>query len=133
MPKPQTNDSTFQQLCELLRVRAGRLTIAEDTPDRFCLEAAPGPATVAAWGGKTRRPTIPVAWVERRSAYVGYHLMGLNGNAPVVARLSAALRARLEGKSCFHFRQSDAALWPELGQVTEDSIAALHRGGFVAP
>ncbi|HEY4216469.1 MAG TPA: hypothetical protein VGM67_04995 [Gemmatimonadaceae bacterium] len=128
---PQDHESTFHTLRELLRAHAGTLTVADDTPERFCLEATPGPATLAAWGGKLRRPTIPVAWVERRKSYVGYHLMGLNENAPLLARLSPALRARMQGKTCFNFSHPDAVPSTELAEVTDSSLAALRRGGFV--
>lgn len=116
----------------MLRAHTQGLAIAEDTPDRFSLTAAVGPASLAAWGGKARRATIPVAWVARGEAYVGYHLMGLDGNAPLVARLSPALRARMQGKTCFNFKQPDAPLFAELAGVTAAAIEGLRRAGFVA-
>jgi hypothetical protein len=36
-------DVTFEALREVLRAHAAGLTVAADTPHRFCLEAAPGP------------------------------------------------------------------------------------------
>ncbi len=124
-------DATFDALRELLRSHAAGLTVAEDSPERFCLEATPGPATLASWGGKVRRPTLPVAWVERGRSYVGYHLMGLNGNTALAARLSTDLVARKQGKTCFNFRRPEEVPLPELTQVTAASIAALRRAGFV--
>jgi hypothetical protein len=126
------HDSTFQALREVLRAHADGLTASADTQERYCLEAVPGPATLAAWGGKQRRPALPVAWVERGKSYVSYHLMGLNGNAPLVASLSPALRARTQGKTCFNFQKPDAQLLTELERVTADSIAGLRRAGFVS-
>jgi hypothetical protein len=125
-------DAVFAALRELLRAHAGGLTVAADTPERFCLEGLPGPATLAAWGGKARRPTLPVAWVERGRSYVGYHLMGLDGNPALAARLSPELRARKQGKTCFNFRRPDEAPLQELADVTAASIAGLRRAGFVA-
>ncbi len=46
----------------MLRDHAEGLAVAEDSANRCCLEAVPGPATLAAWGGKARRPAIGVAW-----------------------------------------------------------------------
>jgi hypothetical protein len=125
------HDSTFQTLRELLSKYGEGLAIDVDGPDRFCLVATPGPMTLKAWGGKTRRATIPVAWVEREKSYVGFHLMGLNGNAPLVAGLSPALRARMQGKTCFNFRQPDPALFLELDGLTKASLDALRRERFV--
>jgi hypothetical protein len=125
------HDSTFKALCDVLRVHADGLTVTADTSQRFCLEAEPGPATLAAWGGAVRRKMIPVAWVEKRAHDVGFHLIGLNGNTALVGALSSALRARLHGKTCFNFRNPEPALLAELGDVTAASIAGLRRAGFV--
>lgn len=129
---PTDFDATFAVLRELLRAHAAGLTVAADTPQRFCLEAPPGPATLAAWGGKARRPSLPVAWVERGRAYVAYHLMGLDGNPALAARLSSALQARRQGKTCFNFRRPEEAPLGELAEVTAASIAGLRHMGFVA-
>ena len=91
-----------------------------------------GPATLAAWGGKQRRATIPVAWVERRQADVRYHLMGLADNTRALGSFSPELKARLHGKTCFNFRQPDARLFAELESVTAEVIAAFRRAGFIA-
>jgi hypothetical protein len=125
------HDATFRALRQLLLEHAEGLVVAADTTERLCLEAAPGPATLAAWGGKVRRPTIPVAWVERGKSYVGYHLMGLDGHPALAAGLSPGLRARMHGKTCFNFQGPEAALLTELGDVTAASIAGLRRAGFV--
>lgn len=124
-------DATFIVLREILRAHAAGLTVVEDSAERFCLEATPGPATLASWGGKARRPTLPVAWVERGRSYVGFHLMGLNGNAALTARLSTDLMARKQGKTCFNFRRPEDVPLAELTEVTAASIAALRRAGFV--
>jgi hypothetical protein len=126
------HDATFDVLRRVLRAHASGLTVAVDTPDRFCLEAAPGPATLAAWGGKVRRPTIPIAWVERGRSYISYHLMGLDGNPALAASLSTELRARRQGKTCFNFQRPAEAPLAELAAVTAASIAGLRRAGFVA-
>jgi hypothetical protein len=111
---------------------SGTISVTTDTATRFCLEAPIGPATLAAWGGKQRRATIPVAWVERGQSDVRYHLMGLADNARAVGGFSPELKARLHGKTCFNFRRLDARLFAELESVTADVIAAFRRAGFIA-
>jgi hypothetical protein len=131
-PLTMTRDHevTFETLRGLLRAHSAGLMITADTPARFCLEATPGPATLAAWGGKLRKPTIPVAWVARSKTYVSYHLMALGGNAALVDRLSPSLRARMRGKTCFNFQRPESALFAELGDVTRASIEGFRRGGY---
>jgi hypothetical protein len=51
-----------------------------------------------------KRPIIPVAWVQIGKAYVSYHLMGVSGNAKLCDTLSAKLKARMEGQTCFNFK-----------------------------
>ena len=139
MPKPSPSlpsdaDAVFCRLREILREHSvnGAISVTTDTATRFCLEAPVGPATLAAWRGKRRRATIPVAWVERGKSDVRYHLMGLADNAGARASFSPQLKARLHGKTCFNFRQPDVRLFAELESVTADIIAAFRRAGFIA-
>jgi len=122
-------DSVFENLRAILQRQAGSLAVADDGPKRFCLEAPIGPATLKSWGGKVKRETIPVAWTEIGKAYVSFHLMGLEA---ATAAISPALKARLQGKTCFNFAKPDTALFAELEAVTAQSIAALRKAGYCA-
>lgn len=115
----------------ILSKHAGTLAVTDDSPTRYSLEGNTGPATVRAWGGKARRPTIPVAWAEVGKSYVSFHLMPAYGDPSLHARMSNELKARMQGKSCFNFTSIDERLFKELEQLTEQGIAAFRRGGFV--
>ena len=97
----------------------------------YCLESRIGPATLQAWGGKAKVPSIPVAWVEVGKSYVSYHLMSV-ANPAVQAGMSKALKGRMQGKTCFNFTTADEALFTELAAVTASSIAAFKKAGFIA-
>ena len=105
--------------------------MAPDSARRYEREAAPGPATLQAWGGKVRRPRIPVAWVVLEKGYVGFHLMPAD-HPEIRKSLSKALAARLEGKTCFHFDAADEALLAELAGVTARGVAGFRDAGFIA-
>jgi len=122
-------DAVFSNLRAILTRHADTLTVSEDVPNRYCLDAPIGPATLKAWGGTAKRKTIPVAWTEIGKAYVSFHLMGLEAASGAI---SPALKARLQGKTCFNFSKPDAALFEELEAVTAHSIAALRRAGYCA-
>ena len=124
--------SVFGRLRQILAKHAGALLVTEDSPERYCLEGKTGPATVRAWGGKTRRPTLPVAWAEVGKSYVSFHLMPVYGHPALLARTSEKLKARMQGKSCFNFTTGDEPLFNELEQLTAEAIGAFKRGGFVA-
>jgi hypothetical protein len=63
--------------------------------------------------------------------YVSLNLMGIYVNLRLKAKLSEPLRARMQGKSCFTFKDVDEVLFRELGKVTAESLAALKRGRFI--
>jgi hypothetical protein len=127
--EPAGLGAVFQSLRAVLEKHAGPLSVSEDTATKYCLEAAVGPATVQAWGGRIRRPQIPVAWVETGKSYVSYHLMGVAVPA-VQSGMSKALKARMQGKTCFNFTVNEGALLTELDALTAASIAAFRESGF---
>jgi hypothetical protein len=131
MPKSETAFAdVFQSLRRVLQKHAATLIVSEDTATRYCLEAAAGPSTLHAWGGKLRRPRIPVAWVEIGKSYVSYHLMGVAVPA-VHAGMPEALKARMQGKGCFNFAVTDPALLTDLDALTDLSIRTFKTAGFI--
>ena len=120
----------FGKLRAILKRNAPSFRVSEDSPDHYALDATPGPATLRAWGGKVKRPRIPVAWVEIRKTYVSYHLMGV-AHPSVRETLSKQLEARLQGKTCFNFKTNDDALFRELDQVTHLGLSTFREAGFV--
>jgi hypothetical protein len=123
-------DAIFQRLRHILHQRADGLSEVDESPRRYSLVGEVGQATVQAWGGRKKRPTIPVAWVETGKAYVSYHLMGIE-NPDLCSSMSNELKARMHGKTCFNFKTGDEALFKELETVTARSISAFMTAGFV--
>jgi hypothetical protein len=132
MPAIQ-QEATFRDLRQVLVQSAARFTVAADSATRFCLEAPVGPATLQAWGGKRKRSTIPVAWIDRGKSYVSFHLMGIDGRDDVVANLSDGLRARMQGRTCFNFVTPDAELFEELQRVTQRTLSGMRTAGYIVP
>ena len=125
-------ESIFAKLRAILRRHGGRLQVKDDTPTCYCLEGSAGPAALRAWGGKVKRPRIPVAWVQIGKAYVSYHLMGVYGNTALLDGMSRELKARMQGKSCFNFKSDDEALFKELEQLTVQAITGFRKAGFIS-
>jgi hypothetical protein len=128
---PVSLEPIFKRLRTILQEQQANFPMKSDTAILFSLEAPVGPATIKAWGGKAKAPSIPVAWVEVKRNYVSFHLMGICMNPKLEAKLSGSLRTRMQGKSCFNFKAIDETLFQELGKVTAESLAALKKGGFV--
>ena len=129
---PSDFELIFARLRAILQKHAGTLLVKENTPNCYCLEASAGPAAVRAWGGKVKKPMIPVAWVQIGKAYVSYHLMGVYGNAKLRDGMSRELKARMQGKTCFNFKTNDEALFQELEQLTKQGIAGFRKAGFIS-
>jgi len=122
----------FARLRGILKHHAGSFTVRHDTPGHYGLEAAAGPATLKAWGGKMKCPTIPVAWVQVGKSYVSFHLMGVYGNPKLLDACSSKLRSHMQGKSCFNFKTVDEPLFEELERLTANSLTGMHKAGFTA-
>ena len=63
----------------------------------------------------------------RGRAYVSFHLMPLYWDPSLAKGMSANLRKRMQGKSCFNFLAPDAALFRELGKLTARGFALYKR------
>ena len=125
-------ETIFVRLRSILQRHAGTLTVKDNGRDRYCLEGRTGPATLAAWGGKMKKPMIPVAWVEIGKAYVSYHLMGIYGHTRLRDGMSPELQARMQGKTCFNFKRCDETLFRELEQLTAQGIAGFKKAGYLS-
>jgi hypothetical protein len=94
------------------------LHINADTREKYYLE--------------TRSPSLngkPLFFgaVIRGRAYVSFHLMPLYWDASLAKGMSADLKKRMQGKSCFNFLAPDAALFRELGKLTARGFALYKR------
>ena len=124
-------DIVFARLKEILQKYSGSFTVKPDTATKYGLYAAIGPATLKIWGGKMKKPAMPVAWIETGKAYVSYHLMGVYENTKLLEGLSKELKARMQGKTCFNFKKIDEKIFRELDSLTAGSIDAFRRSGFI--
>ena len=127
----QEFETTFLRLRAILQEHAGSFSVKPDKPGQYGLYAKVGPATLQAWGGKLKNPMMPIAWVKTGKAYVSYHLMGMYGNTRLLNSMSGKLKARMQGKTCFNFRNIDDKLFEELGQLTVQSIASFRKAGYM--
>ncbi len=122
----------FVRLRAILEKHSGALTVKSDAAHHYSLTGSAGPAALRAWGGKVKKPIIPVAWVQVGKAYVSYHLMGVYGNTRLRDAMSKELKARMQGKTCFNFKVVDEKLFKELDRLTAQSIAGFRKAGYIS-
>jgi hypothetical protein len=118
LPMATDFPGVFSALRDILRRRAGKLAVTEDTPSCYRLE-----------GGthRTHKRPFPIAWVTVGKAYVSFHHMGVYARPDLLKGVSKELKARMQGKSCFNFTRADAALFAELEDLTVRGFEAFRK------
>lgn len=112
----------FDQLARIVRGHGRGLTAHTDTAAELILT---GPM-MERWNKE-----LWFGGVRLGKAYVSYHLMPVYMFPDLLDGISPALRGRMQGKSCFNFKQPDAALFEELDRLTAASIERLRREGLL--
>lgn len=113
----------FTRLRAILEPYAARLTVTANAPDHYCLALDYSPKF---------KKGFPVAWVKISRAYVSYHFMPVYMFPQLRDGLSPKLRARMQGKSCFNFKQLDEPLFEELARLTTTGLATARKSGVGA-
>lgn len=113
-----TLDAVFAELKPVLGKYAKRLAVKTDTPVEYTLvtkSASPFP--------QHKGHPLEFGSVKLGKAYVSFHLMPLYMNPAFSNSISAELKKRMQGKTCFNFKTfPDADVLAELKRVTEEAL-----------
>jgi len=112
----------FAGLRAILEEHSPRFRVAADRPDYYCLEIPYSPKF---------KKTFPVGWVKVSKSYVSYHFMPIYFAPALQKTLSPALKARMQGKSCFNFRAVDEKLFEEIRKLTVQGFAISKKANVV--
>src|SRR6185503_1401320 len=69
--------------------------------------------------------------VRVRKNYVSFYLMSVYAAPELLKQISPELKKRMQGKSCFNFKEVDRKLFAELKTLTKDSAAKFTDEKFV--
>ncbi|MHB8192920.1 MAG: hypothetical protein ACYDGL_06560 [Bellilinea sp.] len=69
--------------------------------------------------------------VQPRKNYVSFYLMPVYVFPDLLNDISADLRKRMQGKSCFNFKKPDPALFAELAALTRAGFERYQAAGYV--
>ncbi len=91
-------------------------------PNSYCLTGPPSEFTRGkpAWFGA----------VTMGKAYVSYHLIAVYAFPDLLDGVSAELKKRMRGKSCFNFKEVDEKVFKELAVLTEKSYKRFKEVKF---
>jgi hypothetical protein len=113
----------FPALRDILSPYATRMTVDRDEPDDYYLTAGVHP--------RTGKPTFFGA-AQIKKSYVSFHLMPVYIYPDLLEGVSEGLRSRMQGKSCFNFREPDQALFKELIELTRSGFERYEADGLLA-
>jgi len=69
--------------------------------------------------------------VQTKKNYVSYYLMPVYMNPQLIDGISADLKKRMQGKSCFNFKAVDEKLFKELGKLTKVGLQDYKKAGYL--
>lgn len=118
-----TRAAPFRPLRALLWPYAASLVVVDDLPERFWLNTR---------HVMPNKSPLFFGGVEVRKAYVSFHLMPVYVFPKLLDPVSAALRKRMQGKSCFNFTRVDPALFQELGRLIAVGHKRFVQAGYVS-
>jgi hypothetical protein len=120
---PEDNFSAlFARLKTLLTPYAPSLTIIDDEPGKYFLETG--------YSEKWKKPLFFGSVVVQKN-YVSYYLMPVYMYPDLLEGISPELKKRMQGKSCFNFKQVDEMLLAELGSLTQQSFTRFQKEGLI--
>ena len=114
-------DTVFAELRRIYAVHAKRCVVLHDAPGKYYL----GTHEVRAKDGYRTW----LGGVEIKKRYVSAHLMPVYAHPDLLEGVSARLRERMQGKSCFNFRTVDRELFSAFRQLVAASVARFAEDG----
>ena len=122
MSKIEEREAVFQRLKKSLKKHQRQLDVNTDSPTNYYLNSKKPDAK-----GK------PVFFgaVQSKKSYVSYHLMPVYMFPDLLDDLSPELKKRMQGKSCFNFKEMDEVVFKELDALTKTSFQRFKSEGHV--
>lgn len=111
-----TRQAVFDTLVRLLRPYANQLSVKVDDQKQLYLEESVS-------SGKP----LMFAAVQAKTSYIALHVFPVYVCPDLLDGVSAALRSRMQGKSCFNFKTIDQLPETEVADLLQTAFASLQR------
>jgi hypothetical protein len=122
MPKDNNFDRVFGKLKAIFQPYSKKMDVATDNQACYMLNTR--------HIMKNRQP-LCFGGVRTGKAYVSFHLMSVYASPDLLKSMSPELRKRMQGKSCFNFKEVDEKLFKELKQLTKAGAARFNDKKFI--
>ena len=111
-------DKIFSSLKAILQTYEDELVVVKDEAKNYYLDSK--------YTAPNKKPMFFGA-VKTMSKTVNYYLMPVYTNPELLEGMSPQLRKRMQGKSCFNFKNIDEDLFAELAQLTKAGLEEFHK------
>lgn len=108
----------FEQLKQILKPYAPKLTVTADTSNAYSLD---GP-----YSEKWKKP-IFFGSVQIKKNYVSFYLMPVYMFPDLLKDISPELKKHMQGKSCFNFKKIEPERFKELSALTRAGYEQFNK------
>jgi hypothetical protein len=122
MPAKTDFAEVFEQLKSIFKPYAKKMDIAHDTDTHYMLNTR--------FIMRNKQP-LCFGGVRTGKSYVSFYLMSVYASPELLKDISPELKRRMQGKSCFNFKQVDKKLFSELKTLTKDGATKFSDAKFV--
>lgn len=122
MPDKTEFKRVFAELKSIFKPYAKKMDVAQDTEDYYLLNTH--------HIMKNKQP-LCFGGVRLGKSYVSFYLMSVYASPDLLKAMSPELKKRMQGKSCFNFKEVDKKLFSELKALTKVGAAQFSDGKFI--
>jgi hypothetical protein len=112
----------FEELKSIFKPYVRKMDVAHDTETEYWLNTR--------YIMKNKQP-LTFGGVRLGKNYVSFHLMSVYASPELLRNTSPELKKRMQGKSCFNFREVDKKLFSELRTLTKDGAVKFSDREFI--
>ena len=122
MPGKAEFTEVFEQLKSIFKPYAKKMDVSQDTDECYMLNTR--------YIMKNKQP-LCFGGVRLGKNYVSFYLMSVYASPDLLKNMSPELRKRMQGKSCFNFKEVDKQLFGELKTLTKDGAAKFSDKKYI--
>ncbi len=122
MPDKTDFKTVFEELKSIFKPYAKKMDVAHDTDTYYLLNTR--------HIMKNKQP-LCFGGVRLGKSYVSFYLMTVYASPDLLKEMSPELKKRMQGKSCFNFKEVDKQLFKELKTLTAAGAAKFGDGKFI--
>ena len=122
MPGKADFTEVFEQLKSIFKPYAKKMDVSQDTDQYYLLNTR--------YIMKNKQP-LCFGGVRLGKNYVSFYLMSVYASPDMLKNISPELKKRMQGKSCFNFKEVDKQLFAELKALTKDGAAKFSDKKYI--